>query len=152
MGFQNFPKINSWVVASTNETFDFVKFQLVEATELYRIKLTLLKIGTHSTESFVGKIFTNSRTTDGTSTKIAQSETVLISDLSGITSSNWMGSVYLNFDRVWLSPNIVYYLQIVMSNYTRSGDTKYIGFKCDWPDQINTGPYTAGQIGILGYR
>ena len=63
------------------------------------------------------------------------SSTRLLTDFE-ITSSGY-NRVRFDFSGESLDPDLEYYIGISTTNYTRVGDTFFIGAILDWPEQIN---------------
>lgn len=71
------------------------------------------------------------------SVMIATSEWFNLSDIPN-PSTYWIGFVRFAFAGQFLDSNSAYIMRLEPSNYTRVGDTDYIGLSMDWPNPINT--------------
>lgn len=59
-----------------------------------------------------------------------------ISDIPNLGSTNWIGYIRMDFNRENLNQNITYFPTVELQNYTRSGDTFFIGLSYDFPSPI----------------
>ena len=65
-----------------------------------------------------------------------------IADIDGLTDDHsWIGWVRTDFNRKNINKGITYYLSCQFDNYTRNGDTFYMGLFYDYPYPV----YDAGE-------
>lgn len=150
MAFTQFPNEAVVETFETSEVVKLSRFTLATATELLYVTLRILKVGTAGgSETLTLKVFGSS---DYTGTAVATSSAFTLSTISGLTT-NWIGDVRFTFARQNLSA-ATYYLALTTANYTRNGDTFYLGAVQEWPYTFNTiTTFQAGaQFAVIGYR
>jgi hypothetical protein len=72
-------------------------------------------------------------------------------EIIGQTSSDWLGDLTFTFDNYRLRQSIVYTIKLEIQNYSRSGDSRYMGVWLDWAYPIGTSN-TGGARIALGVR
>lgn len=118
----------------TSETVEIGQFKPLKHGELKWTRLLIYKHGSiGGSESLTCHWHTSSEL----GTSYATSSAVLLSTVENSsnlnTSGDWFAWIRFVFNRENLSKNISYYLSLQASNYTRNGDTYYIGMPFDYP-------------------
>lgn len=135
MAFLDFADTQYTKTVDTGEEVEVGAFQLAKNLELSAIRPTIYITGTSSitTEKFRMNIYSDV----GYTSLLYQSSYANISDIVGLTTKErWMGWVRLDFNRESINKNIKYYPTLEVANYTRNGDTFYVGFNYDFPFPI----------------
>lgn len=131
MAFLDFPDQQYVKTADTSETIGMGGFKASAKMELFYIRAAVYINGVSSLGGSETMQMTIYADNEGTK-QLFQSSSINVSDIDGIGSTNWIGLVRFTFARQQINPNITYYPRISLSNYTRSGDTFYIGFPYDY--------------------
>lgn len=117
----------------TSETVHCGNFTLQNDMQLKYARMMIYKHGlTVSNQQFRLKVMPIS----GVGTAIATSDWFDLIDITTLTA-NWVGFFRFDFNNEFLEEGVQYYLQFETANYTRNGDTDYIGLSLDWPGPIN---------------
>jgi hypothetical protein len=93
-----------------------------EAKKLFNMKLGFLK------HACVGKFKIRLHTSRNFNRVYAESNTI---DFANIKESIFTGQVKFDFDGINLNKNTRYYVTILASDYTRVGDTNFVGWHHD---------------------
>lgn len=151
MAFVQFP-VDAYIKTfNTGVVERIASFQLNDSTELEYIVLTLLRIGTAAGSERMRLIVYPSSNHNGSAS--ATSDWRELADFT--SGANAIGRLRFDFNRQHLSSQFTYYLSVETQNYTRVGETFYLGAKLDWPDDVYTSPVAdarGAQIRIIGYR
>ena len=120
-------------------------------TELSNILLTFFKTG-----SLVGseQLRINLYSSDRYESSFAQSDWVSVSDITNL-ATNWLGWLRFDFSRIDIDKDNLIYAEIETQNYTRVGDTFWMGIGLDWPVLVNTFDSNDGApaaLQIFGYK
>lgn len=59
-----------------------------------------------------------------------------ISSITNLGSTNWIGWIRIDFNNEPINKNLTYYAAAEIGNYTRNGDTFYVGLNYDFPFSI----------------
>lgn len=150
MGFKDFPTPLRVKVAETSEEVECGSFSMGEHIELRHCRITLLKVGSAGGSE---QLRLNIYTDEDYERRLYQSDWLELSDIEGLTT-NWLGRVRFDFDRLHLNKDHTYYAAVESQSYTRDGEDFYIGFILDWPLQINShaGDDYALKMAFYGYR
>lgn len=75
------------------------------------------------------------------------------SDLSGITNiaAYWVGWLRFDFNGKFFDSDIDYFLELETGNYTRTGDTNYLGAALDYPFEVSTSTNEMPAVGVEFY-
>lgn len=87
------------------------------------------------------------------SSLLMQSDWSNLSDIDNI-GAYWIGKIRFNFTRKYLQKTVPIVLKLEVDNYTRNGDTFYIGYVLDWPletNQQDSTPPLGADVAIVGY-
>lgn len=150
MSFSQYADVQDFVVLDSGLVQAGV-IDLGEDTELRHILLTFYKTGT-----LVGseQIRINLYSSDRYDSAFAQSDWMSISDISNL-ATNWLGWLRFDFGRIDLDKDETVYTEIETQNYTRVGDTFWMGVGLDWPVLVNTFDPDFGApvaIQMFGYK
>lgn len=135
MAFTDFADTQYIKSIDTGEEIRVGSFQTIRNEELvyYRPTIYINGTATISNEKMRVNIYSDSAYTS----KLYSSEWASLSDISGLTDTGyWIGWVRLDFNNENLNLNKIYYPTIEMSDYTRNGETFWIGACHDFPFPI----------------
>lgn len=152
MSYSNFPNQFRVMTFETSETVQLGRYKVGQATELKYVVMDLFKVGTMGgSETLTMKLY-GSNLYSGTA--IATSSAFTLSGASYLSNSNAIGQIRFTFNREQLNPNLWYYVAITSSNYTRNGDTYYLGAVLDWPNAVSTiyGAPSPARLSFVGYK
>ncbi len=154
MAFTQFPNIQYFRTLETDTISRLGYFQLQDATELKHMMFTILQAGVIASPYQMRiKLFGNNLLTN--SIAVSDWATISVATLSPTYTVNWLGNIYFDFAGNPLNPNVIYYMGVETSGYTRNGDTFYTGFNLDWYAPVNTqlsATEAAARFRILGNR
>jgi hypothetical protein len=146
MSYLQFPKTGVVAVLDTGDKLDLGGFQPATNGELRHVIINMMKVGTLS-GSVACKI--GLHLSDDFSTSYAESDQFFISaiesEVDGSDKTRWRAWVRFDFNRPNLNKNQLYRLSLQLPNYTRNGDTFYIGAIKDDP---NNPIYANGVSGL----
>jgi len=151
MSFEQFADIQDFIVIETGVKQALGAFSLANSMQLSNIKLTLNNTGTPAGNE---KIRINLYSTDRYESSFASSDWASISNIDGLTT-DWIGWVKLDFNRVGIDSNEAVYAEIETLNYTRDALNFYLGLGLDWPVSFNSFNTTGGApvaMQIFGYK
>ena len=151
MAFIQYAKTQGIIVFETGLKEPLGVLDLAADTELSHILLTFFKSGTPVGNE---RIRLNLYSTDRYESSFVSSGWVNVSDIDGL-SANWLGWLRFDFTRNGIDSDEQIYVEVETANYTRNGDTFYMGCGTDWPHSFNT--YTAADgapaaLQVFGYR
>lgn len=104
------------------------------AQELTYIRLMVQITGTVTNEKFRISLY---GTSDGDSLR-GQSDVFSLSEITTLSTTNWLGWLRFDFSGIQLHPSYTYYPRLEPVTYTRNGDTFYMAVELDWPNTWNT--------------
>lgn len=133
MGFTQFPATQYFSIFETNDVVKLGSFRLNESGFL---KSAYIRIYINGVTQLGGserirlKVYS-----DASHTKLmATGEWRNISSITNLGTTNWLGKILLSFDTAFnMNKNTAYYLEVDSDNYTRNGDTFYMGLSYDFP-------------------
>ena len=129
MSFQQFADVQYIKTFDNNEKIRMGSFSVVESLELKYIRSLFYINGTLSgTEQVQMTLYSD----PDYSNVLYQSNTVDIVDI-GTYTNNFIGWIRFDFEQKNINKDITYYPAMTISNYTRNGDTFYIGMSYDFP-------------------
>lgn len=160
MTFPQFARDQFIRVIETNETADMGAYTLGTSTELDQISLWINVEGNPGgSETMQIEIYGSSEA----GAALYTSDVVTLSDVvfnegestefSG--TGDFIGVMPFGFSRENLASGQTYYLKLKMANYTRNGDTYYIGYVFDNPEPVYSRTIvdeTAAKALILGFE
>jgi len=133
MAFLNFPDTLYFKTIDTSETVKMGAFTFASDTRLQYARVMFYLHGSSITTE---KFRINVMPGYGQSTPIYQSDWSDLSDISNI-ATNWIGWVRFDFSTEFVDSDHTYYLELEPANYTRSGDTFYIGVALEYSLLVN---------------
>jgi len=151
MSVLNFPEDIHVLVAETSTEMYLGSVSPTYSQELGHMLLRMYKLGAHvGDEQFRIGVYT---TADLSDTPI-YSDTRDITDLTSITSSDWVGRIRFDFNRENMGSALTYYITLDPVTYTRNADTFYMGALLDHPLSVNTNntPQAGAAMEFWGYR
>ena len=151
MSVLNFPDELQVLVVDTSTELYLGSTVVSLNQEFGHVLLRMFKHGTHATtEQFRIGVYTNSDLSDTP----FYSNTMSVSDITSLTSSDWVGRVRFDFDRQTMNSATTYYITLDPVSYTRNSDTFYFSVLQDWPLSVNTNntPYAGAAMEFWGYR
>lgn len=154
MAFLQFPNQQYFRILDTDTETRLGYFNLDHATELAHVMLTIYVNGTiPSAFDMTLNVYSSSRYSSPLYT--SEAAEISVATLVPTYVTNWLGNIYLDFDRNPLNPNINYYLSVETNGYTRNGDIYYVGVNLDWYSPVNnqlSATEAGARMRILGYR
>lgn len=132
MSFSQYADEQDFVVLGSDKV-PVGAINLSEDIEIKHVLITFFKTGT-----LVGseQIRLNLHSSERYDSPFARSEWASISDISNLAAS-WLGWLRLDFDRIDLDKDEVIYAEIETQNYTRVGDTFWMGIGLEGSPLIN---------------
>lgn len=155
MAWLQFPRDLFVRVLETNESASMGGYQMGSSTEIDQILVWLNVEGTPGGSETMQVEVYGSLNTD---VPLYTSDVVTMSDIDfdfDPDLGDWIGVVPFNFNRETLASGQTYYLSVKMDNYTRNGDTYYVGYVFDNPEPAYgriTVNQTAGRALIIGFE
>lgn len=136
MSIQQFPSTLYFRVSETAETFVGAGFTPGAHQQLNHAIVMLYSNGAPvKTERFRMKLFHDA----AMSKPYATGDWLSLRSIPNISAS-WLGRVRFDFSSMpWLNAAFTYYLAIEADGYTRNGDSRYCGWKLNWPFTVNAG-------------
>lgn len=135
MAFLQFHEYQVVKTIDTGETVECGQLTPSKNGEIKYIRLMLFKHGTltPSNLSMTCRLHTSSDLT----AVYAASDAVTLATVENSsnlnTSGDWLSWVRFDFGRQNLNKNLSYYVSVTTSNYTRNGDTFYLGITFGYP-------------------
>ena len=135
MSFKNYSNIQYVREIDTNETVAMGSFSLAK-------NILLGKIGTLLYIQDVTALSGNETVKIGIypdslyQTKIFESSEHKLSDITNLGTTNWIGYIYLDFNKYPLNKNITYYAAITLNNYINNNNDKYVAVSYDASNPI----------------
>lgn len=137
MAFTQFPREQYFRILETGENARLGYFNLQDGTEIKHMMITIfirgtiaapfnLRVNIYGNDTLIDPIFTSDWAVISSST------------LDPTPTNNWLGNIYLDFAGYPLNPNINYYMTAESDDYTRNGETFYLGINLDWYSPVNT--------------
>jgi hypothetical protein len=118
----------------TSETLEIGQLTPKNNSEIAHIRLCMFKTGTMPSNTTAT---CNIHTSSDLTTAYASSTAVTMLDAEAAdelnTSTAWISWIRFDFARENLNKNISYYVSLTTANYTRSGDTFYMGVAYGYP-------------------
>jgi hypothetical protein len=153
MSFLQFPSVQYFRIFRGNEpVIRGGKFDLSKAMELKHCMVTVvLKGQLQGSERLRMEVY-------GSNTS---SVPIFVSDwaeLSGVGAyaTSWIGNIYLDFPTPQpINPASDYFFRFRIENYTRDGDSRYVGVNLDWVSRVNATPendQAGARIRLIGLR
>lgn len=134
MAFLQFPKIQMIQPIDSSEKLDLGGFQPVNNGELRHVTLGLFKIGSVPTST---KLKLGLHLSTDFTSQFAFSDEIFMTSIESeednITTDTWRAIVRFDFNRVNLNKNQEYRFSLQTVDYTRTGNTAYIGVVRDEP-------------------
>jgi len=160
MPFEKYPSKMFFRTLDTGEELRLGTVELPAAAsntrqgfELRHLRLALYKHGAHGgSEQLRVRIYPNA----DHATPVHTSDWLSLSSITTL-STYWLGWLRFDFARAHLW-GLTYHVTVQAQNYTRNGDSYYLGFKFDWPDRVNSvvagahGLRIGAQMGLVGYQ
>ena len=150
MGYTDFYQDKYMLILDGNTTRYIGYFNTDDNLELAHIMLDVYFKGTlGGSEQGRLKIYSDAELT----TVVYTGEWFDFSDIG--VDSNYLARIRADFNRENINKNINYYVGFETANYTKNGDTFYIGLCRDYPIYVNGSPINADQApyfkAIYGY-
>lgn len=133
MAFEPFPRDQYVRVADTDTPFNGGGITVPEIIDLQYLRIRIYIKGTlGGSEQIRIKLYDDPAHSGG---PIATSAWADIAEID--TVGNWIGDIYIEFDPpIPLNPDLEYFTRVELQNYTRNGDTFYIGCCLDADDLL----------------
>jgi len=151
MAFKNFPDELAVRTINTGEEVHLGSINTSVDQELGAIYLTMFKHGAHAgTEQFKLNLYSDPTRTG---TPIS-SNTISVSDITSMVSSDWMGRIRYDFARENINLNTTYEVTIQPVMYTRSANSFYFSAVLDWPvnTNLNNSPQAAAKMALWSFK
>lgn len=132
MAITNFPTPLAFKVLETSTTEELGTVQAGEDFELAYMRVLLYIAGTYGgSETLTAHLYSEN------DTLLYSSSAVTLSQITGI-GADWLGWLRFDFSRENIKSGTTFKLKMTSTNYTRNGDTYYLGIGFDWSDPALT--------------
>lgn len=131
MAYKQFFEGKQVLAFDSNETNELGQFQPRNNGELGHIMCDLF---VHGTPGGTERMRVHIASVDDVDNPYASSDWVDVADFDDSDGSNdWLGWVRFDFNRENIDNDLTYYIWLEADNYTRNGDTFYLGVCWDFP-------------------